>query len=109
MHWADGGETKLDNLVLLCRRHYRAVYEVGWRVEFAAAGELVFRDPRGRRIEAVPIAPDPGREPVEALIQDLEEGGMPVDSPAREPQWWVNDGFDLGYALQVMWRPRGDE
>ena len=107
-HWADGGETKLENLALLCRRHHVAVHEKGWRLEFAADGGLVFRDPRGRWVEAVPVAPYPGMEPVEALIRDLEERGVPVDSPAREPLWWVNDGFDLGYALQVMWRPRGD-
>ena len=28
-HWADGGPTNLDNLVLLCRRHHRAVHEGG--------------------------------------------------------------------------------
>jgi hypothetical protein len=27
VHWADGGATALDNLVLLCRRHHRAVHE----------------------------------------------------------------------------------
>ena len=32
-HWADGGETRLDQLVLLCRRHHRAVHEEGFRVE----------------------------------------------------------------------------
>ena len=26
-HWADGGATALDNLLLLCRRHHRAVHE----------------------------------------------------------------------------------
>ncbi len=26
-HWADGGSTNLDNLILLCRRHHRAVHE----------------------------------------------------------------------------------
>jgi hypothetical protein len=31
-HWADGGPTALDNLVLLCRRHHRAVHEGGWRL-----------------------------------------------------------------------------
>ena len=32
VHWAHGGETKLDNLVLLCSRHHRAVHERGYRI-----------------------------------------------------------------------------
>jgi hypothetical protein len=31
-HWADGGVTKLWNLVLLCRRHHRMVHEGGWNL-----------------------------------------------------------------------------
>ena len=29
VHWAEGGETKLSNLVTLCRFHHRAVHEGG--------------------------------------------------------------------------------
>jgi hypothetical protein len=39
-HWADGGETRLDNLVLLCRHHHRAVHEHRWRLSWTAEGGL---------------------------------------------------------------------
>jgi 5-methylcytosine-specific restriction endonuclease McrA len=29
VHWADGGPTSLDNLVLLCRRHHRMAHGQG--------------------------------------------------------------------------------
>jgi hypothetical protein len=31
-HWLDGGETNLDNLTLLCRRHHVACHEGGWKL-----------------------------------------------------------------------------
>jgi Domain of unknown function (DUF222)/HNH endonuclease len=37
-HWAHGGETRLDDLVLLCSRHHRFVHEGGTRSAIAAAG-----------------------------------------------------------------------
>ena len=37
--WANGGETKLDNLVLLCRRHHTFVHEGGYHTEHRRAGE----------------------------------------------------------------------
>src|SRR5699024_12595958 len=30
--WSHGGATAIDNLILLCRRHHRAVHEGGWRI-----------------------------------------------------------------------------
>lgn len=44
-HWAHGGETDLENLVLLCRYHHRLVHEGGFSV---------WRDPNGRRRFARP-------------------------------------------------------
>ncbi len=31
-HWADGGETSLDNLTLLCRRHHTLIHRSPWTV-----------------------------------------------------------------------------
>ena len=47
-HWAHGGPTTLSNLVLLCRRHHRAVHEEGFQVDQQPDGELRFRRPDGR-------------------------------------------------------------
>ena len=40
-HWAQGGPTTLANLVLLCRRHHRAVHEEGYQVDRLADGQCV--------------------------------------------------------------------
>ena len=36
VHWADGGPTDLDNLVLLCGQHHRTIHHDGWDVRMAA-------------------------------------------------------------------------
>lgn len=46
-HWADGGETSLDNTVLLCSYHHRLVHEGGWTVDWWGKGRPAFTDPRG--------------------------------------------------------------
>jgi hypothetical protein len=48
VHWADGGATNLDNLVLLCHAHHRLIHEGGWRTSGHPAGGLRFHDPSGR-------------------------------------------------------------
>jgi hypothetical protein len=47
-HWAHGGPTTLDNLVLLCRRHHRLVHEGGFALERdRRSGRLSWRAPDG--------------------------------------------------------------
>jgi len=46
-HWADGGSTDLENLVLLCGYHHRFVHEHGWTIEGDPDGKLIFRKPNG--------------------------------------------------------------
>ena len=41
-HWADGGETSLDNTILLCSRHHRLLHEGGFQIKRGAGGEWHF-------------------------------------------------------------------
>ncbi len=61
-NWAHGGETALDNLVLLCRRHHRLVHEGGFSVEPNGGGGARFRRPGGGPIPAAP-KPRPATAP----------------------------------------------
>jgi len=49
-HWADGGETKLANLVTLCSFHHTLIHEGGFGVTATDDGLFVFTRPDGRRI-----------------------------------------------------------
>ena len=49
-HWADGGETSLSNLTLLCRHHHRMVHEEGFAVHSQADGQVYFTDPGGHHL-----------------------------------------------------------
>ncbi len=100
-HWANGGETKLDNLILLCRRHHRALHEGQFRVKRLPDGELQFFSPKGRPINDVPTAPGVSEEAVSVLIERLAEDGIRIDPMDSLPEW---DGapIELNWAVQAL-------
>lgn len=63
-HWADGGETSLDNLVMLCRHHHHLVHEGGFACEKSVEGapqghvKITFKDQGERELESSPTMPD---------------------------------------------------
>jgi hypothetical protein len=40
-HWADGGATAAENLILLCRFHHGRIHTTGWSVEKTGPGQAV--------------------------------------------------------------------
>jgi hypothetical protein len=93
VHWADGGETSLENSVLLCRYHHRLVHEDGWEVEWWGRREdraAAFRDPRGslhvgrpRHASDVPT----GRAAVTALVRANRLRGVDPDAMTASACW----------------------
>ncbi|MEA2506856.1 MAG: hypothetical protein QOH48_1474 [Actinomycetota bacterium] len=51
IHWAHGGATQLDNLVLLCSFHHKLVHEGGWRVGLGEGWQAQWLRPDGRSYE----------------------------------------------------------
>ena len=41
IHWADGGDTNAENLILLCRFHHGRIHTTGWTVEKTAPGQAI--------------------------------------------------------------------
>ncbi|HVT61856.1 MAG TPA: DUF222 domain-containing protein, partial [Thermoanaerobaculia bacterium] len=104
-HWADGGETRLANTLLLCRRHHRAVHEEGFSVELAPDGEAHFYRPDGRPLPAAPALAQVAGQPVNALVSRLAGCGVVVDGRETRPDWW---GGRVDYAWEVDWLRSGD-
>ncbi|MCE2515801.1 MAG: DUF222 domain-containing protein [Acidobacteria bacterium] len=103
-HWADGGETALANLVLLCRRHHRAVHEDGFRVQVDAGGAVTFVRPDGRPLPQAPAPPHWDGSALAPVDRRLGAAGIGID--ARTAPRWQGERLDLGWAIDVLWRPR---
>ena len=104
-HWADGGRTALDNLVLLCRRHHRAVHEEGFRVTIDAAGDVRFAHPDGRPLKEAPPAPAWTGPALKPTDDGLAAAGIEIGADTATPSWG-GERLDLDWAMHVLWRPR---
>ncbi|MDE2981592.1 MAG: HNH endonuclease signature motif containing protein, partial [Gemmatimonadota bacterium] len=105
--WAEGGETAMANLVLLCPLHHRAVHEGGWRVEADDRGVLRFLNPLGVEMPLAPAAPDvgsllPDNGAAPPLAQDFGLAhwhGRTDVSPWTGSTVWHGERIDWDWAL----------
>ena len=91
-HWAQGGETSLENMLLACTFHHRALHEGGFSVHRAAAvpghgDEFVFLTPDQRPIEYVPTSPSLERHPMATLTRKQQRAGIRIDRRTSLPNW----------------------
>ena len=102
-HWADGGETKLSNLVTLCRLHHRLVHEGEILIETPPWGGWRFVHPDGRHFEVIRrtrAASCERSEPYEAngLERTHAALGMHIDHDTAATRW---RGERMDYELGV--------
>ena len=92
IHWADGGETKLANLVTLCTFHHKLIHEGGFGLTATDDGLFVFTRPDGRRIGECGAYDQSFRGNNSAITADsLEtlnrEHGLTIDARTSRCRW----------------------
>jgi hypothetical protein len=98
-HWADGGETAMHNLVLLCRRHHRLVHEGGFGIGQTASGETIFSDPQD---QTIPTAPETrSRGNVVALFAAHRQTGLDISPKTPIPKW-LGERMDDSMAVEGL-------
>ncbi len=111
-HWADGGETSLDNIAKMCKFHHtqlhRGCFDV--RVEppldDQSEAQLVFTTPSGRRIET-DLFPQFPPQVARAAKEALRHAAPEVDAKTCVTRW-QGESCDYGMAIEGLLRRDGD-
>ncbi len=90
-HWAQQGETSLENLATLCSYHHMLVHEGGFSIIRTASGDIEWFTPRVGRIESA--APTRHGD-VTAIIETNSSLGLRVSAATCDSKW----GGPLGMA-----------
>ena len=103
-HWINGGETKLSNLVTLCRFHHRLVHEGQVVVQTLDDGAFRFAKPNGESFDS----PAPLPSDWTALVATQDEAAIRI-TPATAVTHWTGEALDLGLAVDCLMQRRRPE
>jgi hypothetical protein len=94
-HWAFGGETNLDNLLLLCGFHHRRHHDGAYRIRKTADG-YSFETDDGQVIGT------PARESI-AMDRDHLHMQHPDIGPRTPEALWGGEEMQFSYAASAIW------
>jgi hypothetical protein len=83
-YWTNGGTTDLDNLLLLCGEHHRALHEGAFTITALGHQKFRFATPRGVRLDPAPT--------IRGKVTDLEGEHPDITPTTIHPDW---DGHHL--------------
>ncbi len=96
-HWAHGGETKLSNLVTLCRFHHRQVHEGKVEVQILDDGAFQFVRPDGQSFDS----PNPGAKDWNELVAAHEMRQIRI-TPSTAVTRWTGEALDYDHAVRRL-------
>lgn len=102
-HWAHGGETKLSNLVSLCRFHHRQVHEGSVEVHVLDDGAIRFTAPNGRCFESTLPGHTQPLADWHQLVATHEEQGITIDRHTAASRW-DGEPYDHAFAIEALLR-----
>jgi Domain of unknown function (DUF222)/HNH endonuclease len=92
-YWSNGGRTKLDNLVSLCKYHHMLVHDRGYLIAAARDGTFAFYRPDGTAIPSSPPLPQ-----ADGMIDDRHDADITAETIIPP---WYGERLDLDYAIHV--------
>jgi len=97
-HWSAGGDTSLDNLMLLCSRHHKLVHEGGFTLQRDYQNRWFFKRPDGRAIPAC------GYRTQDTIDDDIGNVSELINNPPAGGLLSGTDNFvsDLGPACREL-------
>jgi hypothetical protein len=97
-HWAHGGETKLSNLVSLCRFHHRQVHEGNVNALVLDDGTIRFVTPDGRSFDSTLRDHTQPLSDWHQLVAAHERQDLHIDHDTAATHW---DGGACDYSVAV--------
>jgi Domain of unknown function (DUF222)/HNH endonuclease len=103
-HWADGGETKLSNLIILCRAHHRMVHRGEITIKKSADSGWQFFNQAGRPYHNG-YRKDPPAFQWDDILSVNETNGIYID-PRTATTRWRGERMDYDLALFCLFNQR---